>query len=296
MRTRPSSETRRIASFLALLLAAPPASAGFTGWSTERVDRDGLVRISVFANFDHPLDRLDVVDRFTLAEGAPVFHHRDALTQGADSTGAGSWDPNFVLAPDAMDSYLMLGGGTGFASANGTIADQTWGFAGWNVPAIPFGDYLTGPAILVSTANGQNLAGKARRVEVGSFVLSPADADAGAIVFALINYRDGSLGFNLERRTQFCIGGPCAVPDCDGDGLIDAAEIAYGQSDWDGDGLPDPCEHKRGDFDLDDFTGGADLAILLSEWGFGGGPADIDDDNYVTGADLSILLSNWGPH
>ena len=67
-------------------------------------------------------------------------------------------------------------------------------------------------------------------------------------------------------------------------------------ADLDGDGLPDPCEHKRGDFDLDDFTGGADLAILLSEWGFGGGPADIDDDNYVTGADLSILLSNWGPH
>ena len=80
----PRAHPRPAATLALLLLAATPAGADFTGWTTERVDRYGLVRISVFANFDHPLDRLDVVDRFTLAEGAPVFHHRDALTQGAD--------------------------------------------------------------------------------------------------------------------------------------------------------------------------------------------------------------------
>ncbi|MFM7051411.1 MAG: hypothetical protein ACKOYN_04655 [Planctomycetota bacterium] len=276
--------------------AASIARADFTGWTTERIDRDGLVRIDVFATFDDPLDRLTVVRDLTLAEGAPVFHHRDALTQGIDSTLVGSWDPNFVLTPDAMDSYLMLGGGTGFASGNATFADQTWGAASWHVAQIPFGNYLSGPAIIVSLQNGQNDAGKDLRVQVGSFVLSPSDADAGAILYAKITYRDGTDGSFPERRTQFCVGGPCEIPDCDADGVIDGAEIAYGSADWDSDGVPDSCERERGDLNLDDQTNGADLAMLLSDWGPGIGIADINRDQLVNGADLAIVLSNWGPH
>ncbi|MFZ9881778.1 MAG: hypothetical protein ACO3QC_10300 [Phycisphaerales bacterium] len=286
----------RLAACLLACAATLPAAADFTGWSTERVDRDGLARISVYANFSHPLDRLELVSQLTLVEGSPVFHHRDAITQGADSTTAGSWDPNFVLAPDAMDSYLMLGGGTGFASANGTIADQTWGVGSWHVPQIPFGDYLNGPAILLSLPNGQNVAGQAGRVQVGSFVLSPASADAGAILFTVVVFRDGITGISGERRTQFCVGGKCVLPDCDGDGVVDGAEIAFGQSDLDGDALPDICEFARGDLDLDDDTDGADLAILLSSWGPGSGRADINRDFWVNGADLAALLSNWGTH
>ncbi|MFM1823692.1 MAG: hypothetical protein RI967_1958, partial [Planctomycetota bacterium] len=134
------------------------------------------------------------------------------------------------------------------------------------------------------------------RVRAGSFVLSPADADAGAIVYTTLVFRDGATGALLERRTQFCVGGPCTIPDCDGDGLIDGAEIAFGQSDADADGLPDPCEIALGDFDLDGFTGGADLAFLLSEWGPNIGRADLDRDTFVGGADLAILLANWGAH
>jgi hypothetical protein len=281
---------------VAATLVATAAPADFTGWATERTERDGLVRIEVSATFDHPLDRLELLTALTLAEGAPVFHHRDALTQGADSTATGTWDPNLVLAPDAMDSYLLLGGGTGFTAANATIADQSWGLAGWNVAQIPFGDFHTGPAILVTLQNGQNLAGKAMRVRAGSFVLSPSDAETGAIVYTTLVLRDGATGALLERRTQFCVGGPCAIPDCDGDGLIDGAEIALGQSDADADGLPDPCEIALGDFDLDGVTSGADLAFLLSEWGPNIGRADLNRDTFVSGADLAILLANWGAH
>ena len=292
----PLAHPPTLAAILALAAAASAARADFTGWATERVDRDGLVRIDVFATFDDPLDRLTLVANLTLADGAPVFHHRDAITQGLDSTLVGSWDPNFVLAPDAMDSYLMLGGGTGFASGNATLADQSWGAASWHVAQIPFGNYLNGPAILMSLQNGQNDAGKDLRVQVGSFVLSPADADAGAIVFAKIAYRDGSDGSFPERRTQFCVGGPCVIPDCDGDGVIDAAEIAFGSADSDGDGLPDSCERALGDLNLDNQTNGADLAIVLSDWGPGIGIADINRDHFVNGADLAIVLSNWGAH
>ena len=38
---------------------------------------------------------------------------------------------------------------------------------------------------------------------------------------------------------------------------------------------------------------GADLALLLSNWG-AAGTGDIDDNGIVNGADLAQLLSNWG--
>jgi len=49
----------------------------------------------------------------------------------------------------------------------------------------------------------------------------------------------------------------------------------------------------------EDLTGdgvvdGADLGVLLSQWGFGG-PADFDGDGEVSGADLGALLAAWGP-
>jgi hypothetical protein len=49
------------------------------------------------------------------------------------------------------------------------------------------------------------------------------------------------------------------------------------------------------DADLDDdlFVGGADLGLLLSQWG-GAGTADLNCDGIVNGADLGILLGQWG--
>ena len=41
----PRAHPHPAAALALLLLAATPAGADFTGWSTERVDRDGLVRI-----------------------------------------------------------------------------------------------------------------------------------------------------------------------------------------------------------------------------------------------------------
>lgn len=54
-----------------------------------------------------------------------------------------------------------------------------------------------------------------------------------------------------------------------------------------------PCP---ADLDGDGKVDGADLGILLSEWGACGGCiADITLDGVVDGADLGYLLSNWGP-
>ena len=49
-----------------------------------------------------------------------------------------------------------------------------------------------------------------------------------------------------------------------------------------------------GDLDGDGLVGGADLGILLSQWG-GAGSADLDGSGVVDGADLGALLSAWAP-
>jgi hypothetical protein len=51
-----------------------------------------------------------------------------------------------------------------------------------------------------------------------------------------------------------------------------------------------PREDLNGDGRVD----GADLSILLSEWGTPSPVADIDADGVVNGADLAMLLSAWG--
>lgn len=38
----------------------------------------------------------------------------------------------------------------------------------------------------------------------------------------------------------------------------------------------------------------SDVAFLLSDWGLSGSPADFNQDGVVDGADLGVLLSNFG--
>lgn len=91
------------------------------------------------------------------------------------------------------------------------------------------------------------------------------------------------------------------APDCNGDGSADAAQILGGElADLDDNGVPDICEPptcRDADFFPDRNVNGADLGILLSQWG----PAtqftvaDLNRDGTVDGADLGVVLSFWGP-
>lgn len=49
------------------------------------------------------------------------------------------------------------------------------------------------------------------------------------------------------------------------------------------------------DLDGDGTVSGADLGLLLGDWGTGGSIADLDGDGTVSGADLGVLLGEWGP-
>jgi hypothetical protein len=49
-----------------------------------------------------------------------------------------------------------------------------------------------------------------------------------------------------------------------------------------------------GDLDGNGTVDAADLAVLLSNWGAAGGEADLDMDGVVGPADLTLLLGAWG--
>lgn len=85
--------------------------------------------------------------------------------------------------------------------------------------------------------------------------------------------------------------------DCDGNGRLDACDIAGGAADANGDGIPDACQAPSPDLDGDGAVTGADLGLLLGQWGVctpGPCTADLDRDGSVTGGDLGLLLGNWG--
>lgn len=56
--------------------------------------------------------------------------------------------------------------------------------------------------------------------------------------------------------------------------------------------LPALC---AGDANFDGKVDGADLGIILVDWGTSNDASDLNDDNVVDGGDLGILLGNWGP-
>ncbi len=84
------------------------------------------------------------------------------------------------------------------------------------------------------------------------------------------------------------------VADCNRNSIPDSCDIKGGVADEDADGVPDFCELIRGDLDLDDCVGPADLGVMLGLWGIEGPPVgDLDGDGIIGAPDLGILLANW---
>lgn len=95
--------------------------------------------------------------------------------------------------------------------------------------------------------------------------------------------------------------------DCDSNGIVDFGEIRAGQlPDENANNVPDDCECAAypeldaccpGDLYRNGVVNGADLGILLAEWGAitPTTTSDLHRDGTVDGGDLGILLSGWGP-
>jgi hypothetical protein len=167
----------------AVLAVSGAASAAFTGYSVTSTTVGSLTKYELFANFSGASDTVLNAFHFnkTVGGGSPVFHHSDAISGGVDSTVAGTWNPQFVLVPGAMDSYVCIGGGEGFASGNSTNADPDWGGAGFNQAQVPFlaaGNTTSGAGWFNGNPpNNQGLQSNGK-VKLGQFVLGSADAAA----------------------------------------------------------------------------------------------------------------------
>ena len=107
-------------------------------------------------------------------------------------------------------------------------------------------------------------------------------------------------------HAQWCSTGYAALvewdADCNNDGIVDYGQIGSGTlRDGNGNGVPDCCESGVqccvADLFADQRVNGADLGILLAQWGSttGATVSDFNADGNVDGADLGLLLSNWGP-
>jgi hypothetical protein len=108
---------------------------------------------------------------------------------------------------------------------------------------------------------------------------------------------DPQLDCDGNGRIDLCDIERGDVADCDTNGVPDLCDIANGGQDVDGDGVLDLCDCAA-DLFVDGSVNGADLGILLSQWGpvaRGGAVADLNRDGFVNGADLGVLLSRWGP-
>jgi len=93
--------------------------------------------------------------------------------------------------------------------------------------------------------------------------------------------------------------------DCNNDGIGDVCEFAAGAPDFNHDGIPDTCQCGTipslpaccpGDLDRNGDVSGADIGLLLSNWGPCGNAClyDLNNDGKVNGGDLGLLLSGWG--
>jgi formylglycine-generating enzyme required for sulfatase activity len=93
--------------------------------------------------------------------------------------------------------------------------------------------------------------------------------------------------------------------DCNTNGVGDVCEIAAGAPDFNQDTIPDTCQCGTipslptccpGDLDHDGEVGGADIGLLLSNWGPCASAClyDLNNDDKVNGGDLGLLLSGWG--
>ncbi|MCH2149984.1 MAG: hypothetical protein MK095_11180, partial [Phycisphaerales bacterium] len=84
-------------------------------------------------------------------------------------------------------------------------------------------------------------------------------------------------------------------PDCNGNGLPDAGDIADGTSDdTDGNGIPDECE-CLGDIDGNGSVNVTDLLTVIADWGCSTGcDGDANGDGTVNVTDLLAVISAWG--
>jgi hypothetical protein len=285
---------RHSSLLLSALVFATPIHADFVGYELVSRQEGGFVKFELFGRFNGATDTVLNAFHIALNSGSTNYFHADALNGGVSSNTAGTWNPQFVLVPGAMDSYGCIGGGEGFASGNSTAADPDWGAAGFNTAQIPYGDGTFGPGWF--NQNPPNLQGRVNGcgiVKLFQGIL--ASGAKPATVRVKLGYNNGQGGGVAFADSTFVLDPSILAGDCNGNGVLDLCDILSGTAnDANENGIPDSCENP-GDLNQDGAVDAADVTILLDNWGATGpNIADLNGDGFVGASDFSLLLNNWG--
>jgi len=279
---RMDGRLRRCAFFgSALALACSPVAAGdFLEYSLVRTESGAYVKYELFGNYSGATDTVLNAFHITLDSGTTTFYHTDALNGGVIGSAVGTWNPQFVLVPGAMDSYVCIGGGEGFASGNSTAADPDWGAAGFNTAQIPYGNFTAGPGWF--NQNPPNFQGRVNangQVKLGQFVIALADEANAATIFVKNGFNNGVGGGVQFGQATFVLG----APDCNGNGIPDTDDIDLDPTlDCDSSGAIDTCQIAANPALDCDSNGTLDSCELASD------PAlDCDANGRIDGCDIA---------
>jgi hypothetical protein len=186
-------------------------------------------------------------------------------------------DDGSILAAAGMNGILRFDGTTGAFLGRwdqGGVVNGFWGLRQpWTLRRA-----ADGTRVLAS--NGQ-----------GSTSIHSYDIQSGLFLRSFY-----VLSVDVFAATAF-VELPPSPADCNLNLVPDGCDIAAGRSaDVNGNGVPDECEALPSpDLNGDGAVDGADLGLLLSQWGPCAAPcaANLNGDGVVDGADLGLLLAQW---
>jgi len=233
----------------------------------------------------------------------------------AQSSGtSGSWDPGPPSScpfpgfssgiPDGVQVGYTNSGGIVQVLAESLAADQTYTLrvlVGRRSDGFPMESYtirlFAGDTLLVEDLDNVDppMGGWAESV-VAFYAPNGHPALGQPLKIELTRVAGAQANFDNVRLEK-------GFADCNGNGLSDHLDLALGLAlDTNANGVPDECEGITpgipGDIDGDLDVDGADLGLLLGEWGpcadCDACAGDLDGDCDVDGGDLGILLGSWG--
>jgi len=191
-------------------------------------------------------------------------------------------NPNSILNRVAVDDA-----GIGYAAVFPSSIRRLTPSATSSILASDFGAPMSPPA--VSPDGSIIVLGTAPSILPSLNRLTGIDAETGDVLFTIPIEPDEGGSFPAAT----------GIPQFSADGRFVYMGVTSVEQSWiyafdldpDAGGTP-------GDMNGDDTVNGADLLILLSQWGVcndpNNCPADLNDDGFINGADLLILLANWG--
>jgi len=198
------------------------------------------------------------------------------LTSG-EQEGATAVPSNTTIDPRGWDYRLISAGNTFYYRFRVTQSVT-------NVSILATWHRAFGATITAGTQ--ANLDLRLFKVLPGSTTLMPLTGDDGLGVFNVGNIASLSVVDNVEHLfLRDLAAGDYVIELKRIDGLATAVHASIA---W----LMPETPPLPGDANGDGLVNGADLAIVLGNWGTSG-PGDLNGDGTVDGADIAIVLGNW---